>query len=213
MAIVYCFGDSITYGAWDIERGGWANRLRNHLDDLQLKDSSLYYLCYNLGIPGDTTDGLAERFDIELAVRKRHDKGEESIFVFAFGANDSVFKPTKNDFSVPIDRFVANMDAVIRKASAISQKIILVNILPCDEAILADRYIGKDKVRLNSNVEAYNKALATFAADRKLPLVDVYSEYVKRDFKLLLSEDGLHPNEKGHEVIFQEVKDSLTPFF
>ncbi len=212
MAVVYCFGDSITYGAWDIQGGGWTNRLRAHLDDLQLKDDSLYYLCYNLGIPGDRTDGLVERFDLEFKMRQAHDKGEESIFIFAFGANDSVFRPKMGTFVVPIDRFTANLSVVIEKASKISQKIILVNVLPCDEEICARRFAIKDKVRLNSNVEAYNKALALLAADKKLPLVDVYAEYTKGtggDFKKLLSEDGLHPNEQGHQVIFEEVKKQL----
>lgn len=38
MAIgVFCiFGASITYGAWDLEYGGWVNRLRNFLDKRKL---------------------------------------------------------------------------------------------------------------------------------------------------------------------------------
>jgi acyl-CoA thioesterase I len=110
MAVIYCFGDSITYGAWDIKEGGWVTRLRNYFDELQLKDQTKYFLSYNLGIPGETTDGLVKRFEGELNARER--EGEDAIFIFAFGANDSVFLPSKNGFRVSKNRFVSNLETV-----------------------------------------------------------------------------------------------------
>lgn len=48
--IICIFGDSITWGASDFEKGGWANRLRNYLEHKDKGDK-----IYNLGIGGDTT--------------------------------------------------------------------------------------------------------------------------------------------------------------
>jgi lysophospholipase L1-like esterase len=50
------FGDSITWGAYDPERGGWVNRLRNDLEKKEIES-------YNLGISGDTTADLLKRFN------------------------------------------------------------------------------------------------------------------------------------------------------
>lgn len=210
MAVVYLFGDSITYGAWDIERGGWAARLRNHLDGLQLKDSSLYFLCYCLGVPGETTDGLAKRFEAEIGARER--EGEDAIFVFAYGANDSVFVPSTKGFRVPEERFVKNMESALDAARAITDKIVMLNVTPADEAICASRYGAKDKVRLNANVVAYNALITEIGKRRSIPIVDVYGEYAKGDFRQFLSEDGLHPNEKGHQLIFEKVKVAIDGF-
>ncbi len=209
MAVVYCFGDSITYGAWDIRGGGWSARLRNYLDDLQEKDESLYFLSYNLGIPGETTDGLVKRFTHELNARER--EGEEAIFIFAFGANDSVFMSGKNEFRVPKDRFVSNLQSILDQAMRISKKIILLNITPVDEALCASRYEGKDKLRLNENIEEYNALIVGLAQKSGILLVDVYSAYTNVNYKDLLSEDGLHPNEKGHQLIFEKIKQAITP--
>jgi lysophospholipase L1-like esterase len=206
MAVVYCFGDSITYGAWDIQGSGWVARLRRHLDELQEKDQSLYFLSYNLGIPGETTDGLVKRFQTEYLARAKEDGEEESVFFFAFGANDSVFFKSTNEFRVSKDRFVSNLQKVIDSAKSNSKKIALVNIAPADEAVCAERFKERDKVRLNKNVEDYNRLISEIAKTNGLSLVDVYSAFVETDYKKLLSEDGLHPNEKGHQLIFEKVK-------
>ncbi len=207
MAVIYCFGDSITYGAWDIGEGGWAARLRKHLDDLQAKDPDLYFLSYNLGIPGETTDGLVKRFEAELDARER--EGEEAIFIFAFGANDSVFLPATKEFRVPQGRFVSNLQSVLNSAAKISRKIVMLNITPADEEICARRYEGK-KLRLNKNVEEYNGLLSKLAKESNIPLVDIYSAYLAKKPSTLLSEDGLHPNDAGHQIIFDKVKEALA---
>jgi lysophospholipase L1-like esterase len=208
MAVIYCFGDSITYGAWDIKNSGWVSRLRGYLDELQEKDQSLYFLSYNLGIPGETTDGLVKRFQTEYLARAKEDGEEESVFFFAFGANDSVFFKSTNEFRVSKDRFVSNLQKVIDSAKSNSKKIALVNIAPADEAVCAKNY-GDRKLRLNKNVEAYNKLIENLAQINDCKLVDIYSAYISKSYKNLLSEDGLHPNEKGHQLIFEKVREVI----
>ena len=61
---VLIFGDSITWGAYDPEQGGWATRLRNYFEE---KDNDIDV--YNLGISGDTTADLLERIEIEAKSR------------------------------------------------------------------------------------------------------------------------------------------------
>ena len=202
MAVIYAFGDSITYGAWDIEKSGWAARLRVFLDEKQQKDPSFYGLFYNLGIPGETTEGLIKRFVQETQARGRG--GEEAIFIFAFGANDNAYLVSKERFRVPKETYISNLDEVITKAQVISPKIILLNITPViDEANALPR---NDKVRANSYVKEYNEALGTFAKEKGLPLVDVYSVFMNAGYESLFDEDGLHPNAEGHRLIFKAVK-------
>ena len=43
MTCLLVFGDSITYGAWDLE-GGWVQRLRSFIDKKNLTDPNFYCL-------------------------------------------------------------------------------------------------------------------------------------------------------------------------
>jgi lysophospholipase L1-like esterase len=211
MAVIYCFGDSITYGAWDIEKGGWANRLRAHFDDLQLRNPDLYYLVYNLGIPGERTDGFIKRFESELAARQKGGRGPagpgEATFIFAFGANDYVFIPDKNDFVTSKEEFMQRMQTAIDIAKKHSSNIVLLNITPANEAICAKNY-GNRKLRLNKNVELYNGYITELARSNGCKLVGVYSAFASSG-EVMLSEDGIHPNEKGHQLIFERVKEAI----
>ena len=203
MAVIYAFGDSITYGAWDIEGGGWANRLRCYFDGLQDEDPSLYYIVYNLGIPGETTDGLVNRFELEIKARERKD----SIFVFAYGANDVALAGDK--YTVAKDAFKANLSEAVAKAKNVSQKIVLVNITPVIEEVTNNTGNPLHRKRLNKDIQDYNKVIAGIGAEQNCQVADVNSLYIKSGCKELFDEDGLHPNAKGHEIIFEEVKKSL----
>ena len=213
MAVIYCFGDSITYGAWDIEKGGWANRLRSYVDMLQSKNDNLYYLLYNLGIPGENTDAFLRRFESELASRTKMGRGAlgpgEALFVFAFGANDYVYLPQEDRFVVPQDTFVQNLEQAIVLAQKSSSRIFLLNITPADENICAEKY-GNRKVRLNKNVEIYNKLIASICEKNKCILIDVYAPFTSS--QNVLSEDGLHPNDSGHQLIFEQVKNAIEKY-
>lgn len=212
MAVIYCFGDSITYGAWDVQNSGWVAMLRKYLDDKQKKDDSLYYLTYNLGIPGEDTDGLVKRLESEFKARSRED--EEKIFIFAYGTNDVAYIPSKKRFQITKERFEANLEKVLSQALKISSKIILLNIVPVHEDVYNAHVEenGKDKTRRNLDIEEYNKIIAEIAQKYRATLIDNYSTFTNVGIDKLFSEDGLHPNEKGHQLIFEKVKEALAKF-
>ena len=206
MAVIYAFGDSITYGAWDISGSGWVNRLRQFLDELQEKNPKYYGLFYNLGIPGETTAGLVNRFEHEVDARER--QGEEGVFIFAYGANDAAFLPAQESFRVSKEEFQANFSAVLEKAIEITKKIIVVNILPVIESINSVPRNGK--IRLNKYMAEYNQVLTTLADKYKLQIIDVHALFLKEKYEdLFVPDDGLHPNDRGHELIFEAVKPVL----
>lgn len=201
MAVIYAFGDSITYGAWDIEKGGWVARLRHILDQKQEKDPDLYYILHNLGIPSETTEGLVARFETETEARSR--ENEEAIFLFAFGANDAAFITKDNKFKVSVDDYSANLATVLAKARAISPKIIMLNVLPVHEEVYAK--LRPDKIRVNAHFEEYNQAAKALAEKEKAHLVDVFSRFMEAGHAKLFSDDGVHPNARGHALIAETV--------
>ena len=203
--IIYAFGDSITYGAWDIKHSGWATRLRQFLDYLQEKNPKYYGLFYNLGIPGETTDGLVKRFENETNARGR--KGEQALFIFAFGANDAAFVAAENAFRVSIEQFESNLENILKKAQSISRKILVVNILPVVEVMNNGR---NGKTRKNEYMVKYNKVLKELSDKFSTEFVDAYSLFMNAGHESLFTlDDGLHPNEKGHELMFNAIRPAI----
>ena len=74
MLKILCFGDSITLGEKDIEQGGWADRLKKQYFQQFVDSQTQKITLYNLGVAGETTDGLVKHVDSELSAR--HIKGQ-----------------------------------------------------------------------------------------------------------------------------------------
>jgi hypothetical protein len=54
--------------------------------------------------------------------------------------------------------------------------------------------------------KSYNDAICLIAEETGTPLVDVRSDFFKTpDFREYLCDDGIHPNSKGHRLIFETV--------
>jgi lysophospholipase L1-like esterase len=193
------FGDSITMGAWDLEKGGWGNRLRLFIDTEQrsggIKD---YFATYNLGVDGDTTDGLLKRFQAEAEFRN------SSIIIFAIGSNDSVFDKAKNKFLVPLDEFEINIKRLIDEARNISQTVIFLSAGIIDEKKTKPLVWASDFYQENKNVLLYNQKIKEITEKNEVLYLDIFDSLSEKDL-----EDGVHPNSGGHEKIYLKVKDFL----
>ena len=204
MARILVFGDSITYGAWD-KKGGWVQRLREFLDEKNLSDlDNADFSVYNLGISGDTTEDLLERFEIETENRMKED--DEMIFIFAIGINDSQFIDSLNSPKISVVKLQNNFQKFINFARKFSQKIIFVGLTSVDEAKTMPW--DKDKSYKNEYIQKYNQIIKSVCAENKIYFIEIFNEFQKTDYKKLL-EDGLHPNSEGHQKIFEIVKDFL----
>lgn len=118
MSTICVFGDSTTWGASDSEKGGWVERLKIYIGDNYNSE------VYNLGISGDKTPDILERFESETRVRT--EENEEAILIFAVGINDSYFVRSKNAVMTPPDEFKENIKKIINLAKKFSSKIIFV---------------------------------------------------------------------------------------
>ena len=204
MAQILVFGNSIVYGAWG--RNGWVQQLKIFLEEKILKDPNFYYLTYNLGISGNTTEDLLERFEFET--KQRLKEGEETIIVFAIGTNDAQFVISKNDLRTKPEKFRENIKKLINFARKFSSKIIFIGLTPVDEIKTTPIPWNTDKIYKNENIQKYNEILKSVCNENNVYFIDIFEDWIKEDYKNFL-EDGLHPNLAGHQKIFEKVKDFL----
>jgi lysophospholipase L1-like esterase len=189
------FGDSITWGAWDSEMGGWVNRLKKYLE----KDEKCHFEVYNLGVSGDNSDRLLKRFFNENEARN------PDIIIIAIGINDSQYIKSKNDQRVPLNIFESNLLEIINQARKFTKEIIFVGPTNVDEAKTLPIPWNTDRNYSHKNISLYDGKIKEICEKNKLLFVEMMDLLDNNDL-----EDGLHPNAEGHEKIYQRVKDYLV---
>ncbi|PIF46407.1 lysophospholipase L1-like esterase [Chryseobacterium sp. 52] len=187
------FGDSITYGEYDGVFGGWVDILKRYALQ-QFHEGSNELILFNLGIGGETTEGLLKRMPYEMAARNSPDR---NIIFIGYGANDLVVK-SGNQLISPV-QFRENIKTAVQQAQQYSSDIYLVSILPFSQKVDGVE-TPAGKLRTNAEALIYNQILKDTAAENSLHYIDFHAAIVD-DKEILLSEDGVHPNEKGYGIM------------
>lgn len=198
------FGDSITYGEYDGVFGGWVDILKRYALQ-QFHEGKNELILFNLGIGGETTEALVKRIPHELNARNAADG---NIVFIAYGANDLASKDGKK--LVHPEQFKSNILTAVQYAKQFSQDIFLVSILPFSSKL--DGVISATgKLRRSNDVLVYNQILMDIAAENSLTYIDFYSAFLK-DKEILLSGDGVHPNEKGYGMMAEIVRPVIEKY-
>lgn len=204
MSQILIFGDSIAYGAWDKE-GGWAERLRKIIDKKIISSNQKFYCTlYNLSIDGNTSNNLLKRFSVET---KNRQEEKETIFIFAIGGNDAVSINNKN-LLVPRKKFENNIKNLIKFSLKFSLKILFVGLTPVNESKTNPLPWDKTMFNKNEHLKRYNEIIKSICYENKIDFIELFEHFEKLNYKKLL-EDGVHPNSKGHKIIFEIIKKYL----
>ena len=198
---ILVFGDSITYGAWDKEKGGWVNRLRLALEN---DDSNSYYTIFNLGISGDVTENIKDRFDNECKIR--FNKNDNTIIIFSIGINDT--QNVKDEDRVSLETFRNNIITLINSAKKYTDNILFIGLTKVDESKVTPLPWDKEKSYLNTKIINFDKELKNICLENNVDYLYIYD-------LLELEElfDGLHPNNVGHQKICDKVKTKISKYF
>lgn len=189
------FGDSVSWGAWDIEKGGWVNRLWLYVG----KRDNDYVEIHNLSISGGTTTDILNRFENEARVRKA------DAIIFQTGGNDASSRKTLGGNIVPIEKFKANIEEIIARAKLITGRIIFCDLRNCDETKTMPVWWDEDLSFQNNELERYTLAMREICERNSILYIDLpHLENSEFD-----EQDGLHPNASGHDKIFNRVKNFL----
>lgn len=213
--LVACIGDSITKGRiW--ETGGRPKITRNSFPNL-LERVFEKVRFVNAGVTNNTSYDVLTRLGTDVLTKK------PAYVIVEVGGNDCNFdwaqvaaKPDETHAAtVSIVEFRRNLGEIVARVRAVGATPILSTLPPLD----AERYYAflrrlySDLIAkwicLNGGIfhwqERYSRAVAEVARELGTTLADVRARFLEMsDYRKLMSEDGLHPNEKGHLLMTTE---------
>jgi lysophospholipase L1-like esterase len=176
---VVFMGDSIT-DSWDDPRFGGFFPGQPYIDR---------------GISGQTTPQMLIRFHADVIAL------QPKVVVILAGTNDIA----GNTGPMSLEAIEDNLTSMAELARANKIRVVLASVLPISDygKTKAGQPIIRTVQRPPAQIKALNDWIRKYSADNHATFLDYYSAMVddKGFLKDELSEDGLHPNQKGYEIM------------
>jgi acyl-CoA thioesterase I len=204
---ILIFGDSIAQGFFD-GQGGWAERLRRDYDRRALENLAEHDWdeLFNLGVSGDTVASLINRLEPESIARRWH-KNPQAL-VIAIGINDTMY--TAHHKASNVEQFGDEVKKLLSIAGELSQHVLFVGMTPVNDAQCNPwQYSETGKSYRSARIWEFEQELRRVCAEQAVPCVEIFEAFTKESKNQELLADGLHPNDKGHELIYKLVAPEL----
>ncbi len=219
---VCVFGDSLTKGVVFDSAVKRYTLLKSCF--VNLIKSSIGVTIHNYSKFGCTvTKGL------ETLLRHQDELGKYGYVALEFGGNDCDFNwaevsadpDAEHRPKTPIGVFTQKYSEMIDVVRKSGSKPVVLSLPPIDDK----RYFAWISRGLNAqNIlhwlgdveriyrwhEMYNLAVCRLAKELEVPLIDISSAFLQKfNYQSLLCEDGIHPNQQGHDLIFRTIQSAV----
>lgn len=199
---VLVFGDSITQGYWAVEHG-WVDRIRKYYSEIQFAKDE-YHGIFNLGVDADNSEDILNRIEAEITARTRPHHKVKPIVVIQIGVNDGSLEPIEPQ--VAIEQYRKNLEEITAKVKPLSSQIVFVGLSACVEPKTTPVSWG-EYYYTNIAIKKHEDCMGEVAKKLDVNFVPVFDQFkAKLDKGNELLPDGLHPNDAGHDLIYQIVK-------
>ncbi len=197
---IVALGDSLVYGYGDPVGGGWVERLRR-----QWMAQEKGHVLYNLGVRGDRTHQVAERLEGEYRYRGELRNRVPDVIMLSVGVNDSarLRRPNGRLFT-DFETYQLAIENLLDKAQQLCP-VYFVGMVPVDE----EKMPFMDCFYVNHfDQYRYKEVTKKACQARNIPYLDIFDLWLGRgeDYvKSRLINDGLHPNVKGYESLYEDI--------
>ena len=150
--------------------------------------------------------------------------------VMEFGGNDCDYNwveisenPNKEyQPKSTINEFIETYSNLIEKLKRLGKEPVLLSLPPIDAIKYFDyisrklnadnilKWMDGNKQFLTNWHERYNIEVFKLAINNDIPIIDITSKFLEiKNYSELLCDDGIHPNEKGHAIIADAIKEHI----
>lgn len=223
---IIVLGDSISKGVFlenknikKIDKS--AIELLNKQYGIEIKNRSVFGQTLKRAYDKGLVDSLVQDFE--------NDK--KNIVVIALGGNDADYDwkdvaltpKEKHLPKTPLEEFEKLLKNVVKFFQQNGAEVIINSIFPMDSKRYFDAVISKiadsnkvlefldnDLTNLSRHQEVFNNAVRNVVAETGCKFIDYRSPLlVQNDFLSYFCDDGIHPNQKGHEFIAKVVQEFI----
>ncbi|WP_370893542.1 GDSL-type esterase/lipase family protein [Janibacter sp. GXQ6167] len=177
ISLVY-IGDSIVAGVGDPRAQGWVGRVAGRTSS---SEASIQH--YNLGVAGETSGEVAERWQVEAPLRWKG--ASERRLVVSVGRNDIVV-------GLSLARHRLNLANILDEASSQGVSTFVVGPAPSGDP------------EIDPILAGFSEAQRDVCARRGVPFVDCFTPlagHEQWEADVAASSDGSHPGQAGYGLI------------
>lgn len=220
MSQIVCIGASTLYGIGG-SRGGWPDLLKLHLHEQQFADGRFEpkHQVFNYGISGATIAQIAERLTIELTSTRK--SGRHTLAILHLGANDALASPGPTDYITTLPDYQQRVSALIRQAKDLSDDLLVLGVTPMDESKTTPYHSDPTGVTAatkpgvyftNDRIHALERCQQQVCAELNITFLPLFDAATKLGWvQNYLAADGCHPNDAGHDWLFDQVMQQIKP--
>jgi lysophospholipase L1-like esterase len=191
-------GDSITQGLGDTLCKGWVGRLHDK------STTGDFYI--NLGVSGDTSLDIKHRLLSEVLYRN------PDHLIIAAGINDTAYRLwLQNTDGIPQTKISLALSKetwmdIFTVAQAVVPMLTVIGLTPVHEALLPLQWMPHDEYDKgtdfkNTTIMHYNDMLHNLCKARNIRFIPIFEALHDHPDFLMNLDDGLHPNDKGYQIM------------
>lgn len=186
---LFFVGDSISYGQLVSVEKTWVYMVANWLNRDEMK-----FIIQNSSIMGNTTREALQRLYNDALYRSA------SVIYYQFGMNDcNMWDTDKGLPRVSPKTFEANLEELISRARAYKAYVLLGTNHPSNKS---SEYDERNK--------RYNEIIRSVCVNNNVGLIDHETYWHNINHLEYLLPDGIHLNEKGHKLYFENFIQKTT---
>ena len=210
MVQIFILGSSSAYGVGS-SIAGWGDLVKQYFHARMYGEGGEgeKYEVYNLAKSGATIDYVKKSFPQQL---KDYGRGQDVILIVSVGGNNSKAEGEPDNFVSSPEEFEQEMENLLKELKQVSKAVIVVGNGYVDEAKTNPKpnpLTGGRSYFTNSRRQHFSEITKRVCQNMNIGFVTIdidKNEWLKK----YLYEDGLHPNQEGHQLIFDKLKPLLN---
>lgn len=203
----FIFGASVAYGVGGTQ-GGWSGLLKSYIHGQLYGESALgeQMEVYNFAKPGAEISFVLENFPWQLKAYQRN--SPRTVFM-SVGLNNTKAVGHPENYVADEEGFEKQYCQLLDKMSEAFETINILGFYELDEKKVSPKINPFDGLKTyfnNERIFKFNEVLKQLCSQYSnvnfIDLQNLAENWLEKD----LFEDGIHPNDKGHQLIFEALK-------
>ncbi|HEX7017562.1 MAG TPA: SGNH/GDSL hydrolase family protein [Patescibacteria group bacterium] len=205
MTQIFILGSSSVYGV-GAEHGGWADLIKQTLHHKMYAQGGIgeKIEVFNFGKSGAKIEFAQQLFPLLL---EQYGRSGKIITIVSIGGNNSKAETTPTNYASTLEEYESQMSDLLETLKEKSDLVVAVGGGYVDEAKTNPKHnplTGGKSYFTNERRKLFEAKWQEICLAKNIPFVGV--ELTPKEWKdEYLYEDGLHPNQKGHQYICDKV--------